>query len=188
MNVHYIILASKSFNDNYPNIMASLACGIDSDPRDDYYFASTQIKECLMHHHIAKGSITFDMDFYNTTAHGRGPFLITAIFDCKSEPFYVIPEPWSYVEDMIERCTSIDLNHTAIGYDKFFDEFEKNLKDMSVDELNKFIPEVLNVQTRVAEFYGHLMLADKTGYLLPERYQNNLYWRLPMSIKWEDKV
>lgn len=183
MNVHYIILATKKFIANYPNAMASLACGIDSDPMDDYYFTSAKIRECLMHHHIAKGSITFDVDFYNTTAHGRGPFLITAIFDCKSEPFYVIPEPWSYVEDMIERCTSIDLNHTAIGYD----EFEKNLKDMSADALNKFIPEVLNVQTRVTEFYGHLMLADKTGYFLPERYQNNLYWRLPISIKW-DKV
>ena len=181
MNVHYIILASKNSLFN-ANVIASLACGFDSDPRDDYYFASTKIKECLMQHHIAKGgSITFDVDFYNTTAHGRGPFLITAIFDCKSETFYVIPEPWSYVEDVIERCTSIDLNHTAIGYE-FFDEFEKNLKDMSADELNKLIPEFLNVQTRVSEFYGHLMLADKTGYFLPERYQNNLYWRLPMSI------
>lgn len=74
MNVHYIILASKSFIANYPNAMASLACGIDSDPRDDYYFVSTKIRECLMRHHVNKGSITFDVDFYNTTAHGRGPF------------------------------------------------------------------------------------------------------------------
>ena len=188
MNVHYIILATKEFSKKYPSAMASLAYGIDSDTMTDYYFASVQIRECLKHQHIAKDSVSFDVDFYNTATHGRGPFLLTAIFDCKSEPFYVIPEPWSYVEDMIERCTSIDLNHTAIGYDKFFDEFEKNLKDMSVDELNKFIPEVLNVQTRVSEFYGHLMIADKEGYFLPKRYQNNLYWRLPISIKWEDKV
>ncbi len=188
MNVHYIILASKEFSEKYPSAVASLACGIDSDPRDDYYYASIQIRECLRHQHIAKGSVTSDIEFCNTTAHGHGPFMITAIYDCKAESFYVIPEPWSYVDDMIERCTNINLDHTAIAYDKFFDEFEENLKSMSVDELNKFIPEVVNIQTRVTEFYAHLMIADKSGYLLPERYQESLYWRLPRSIKWEDKV
>ena len=57
-----------------------------------------------------------------------------------------------------------------------------SLIEYVIDELNKLIPEILNVQTQVSEFYGHLMLADKTGYFLPERYQNNLYWRLPMSL------
>ena len=59
---------------------------------------------------------------------------------------------------------------------------------MSADEIKKIIQEVTDIQTRVIEFYGHLMLADKEGYLLPERYQDNLYWRLGRSVKWEDKV
>ncbi len=188
MNVHYIILASKEFSSKYLGAAESLAFGFDSDPDNDYYFASVQIRKCFKAYSVTEGSISFDIDFHNTMAHGRGPFMINTIYDCKSESFYVIPEPWNYVEDMIERCTNIDLEYTAIAYDKFFNELEENLKNMSIDELNKFIPEIINIQTRVTEFYGHLMLADKTGYLLPERYQNNLYWRLGRSIKWEDKV
>lgn len=188
MNINYIILATKEFNNKYPGIGNSLAYGFSCYPDDDYYYASAKINECFKAFHVTENAVSFDINFCNTAAKGRGSFIITAIYDSKSEPFYVIPEPWNYVEDMIERCTNINLDQTAIAYDKFFDEFEGNLKNMSSNELSKFIPEAINIQIRVTEFYSHLMIADKTGYLLPKRYQNNLYWRLPRSIKWEDKV
>ena len=187
MNANYIILASKEFTSKYHGIAASLACGFESYPDEDYYNASIYIKKCLKAFYVTENYVTFDIEYCNTRTH-RGPFKMTAIYDCKSEPFYIIPEPWNYVGDMIERCTSINLNQTAISYDKFFDEFEESLKNMSADEIKKIIQEVTDIQTRVIEFYGHLMLADKEGYLLPERYQDNLYWRLGRSVKWEDKV
>lgn len=188
MNVNYIILTSKEFASKYHGIAASLACGFESYPDEDYYSASIYIKKCLKAFYVTENYVTFDIEYCNTRTTHRGPFKMTAIYDCKSEPFYIIPEPWNYVDDMIERCTSIDLNQTAISYDKFFDEFEESLKNMSADEIKKIIQEVTDIQTRVIEFYGHLMLAEKEGYLLPERYQDNLYWRLGRSVKWEDKV
>lgn len=188
MNVSYIILASKKFDNKYPGIATSLSYGFSSYPDDDFYNASVRIRNCFKTFSVTEGPVSFDVDFCNSKAKGHGMFIITAIYNCTSETFYVIPSPWEYADEMIEKYTDINLNQVAIGYDKFFDDFEENLRKMSTDKLNDFMPAVLNIQTRITEFYGNLMLADKEGYYLPERYQNNLYWRLPRSIKWVDRV